>query len=201
MSGAKQQDVFEVEMKFRVSDPHALRQRLADAGATAVDTRTDEDTYYRHPCRDFAATREALRIRRIDGAALVTYKGPKMASDVKTRPELEWPLGPSDPDGSRMAALLTNLGFEQVQVVRKSRETFHLQGDERTLPLTITIDHVEQLGSFAEIETVVDPERIEQAQREVRAFAKNVGLDVPESRSYLRMLLQYLEAEDAASDA
>lgn len=199
MSDETRQEVFEVEMKFRIADPDAFRQRLIEIGATAVDTRIDEDTYYRHPCRDFAATREALRIRRIDGAALVTYKGPKQASDVKTRQELEWPLGPSDPDGSQMAALLKNLGFMQVQVVRKSRETFRLQRGG-SLPLTITIDYVEQLGSFVEVETVIDLGQIEQAQNEVRAFAKSVKLDVPESRSYLRMLLQHLERENLEQD-
>jgi adenylate cyclase class 2 len=46
-----------------------------------------EDTYFRHPCRDFAETDEALRIRirRFNGhfEAFLTYKGPRLTGTQK----------------------------------------------------------------------------------------------------------------------
>ncbi len=67
---------WEVEQKFRLSELESLRRRLLEMGAIAKETEDQVDTYLRHPCRDFRATDEALRIRRIQGNALVTYKGP-----------------------------------------------------------------------------------------------------------------------------
>ena len=44
------------------------------------------------PCRDFAQTDEALRIRTVGDTSFVTYKGPKLDATTKTRRELELPL-------------------------------------------------------------------------------------------------------------
>ena len=75
---------FEVEQKFRTSKLSSLRNRLASAGATASGEIEQADTYYSHPQRDFAATDEALRLRRVGDANYFTYKGPKLDATTKT---------------------------------------------------------------------------------------------------------------------
>ena len=97
------------------------------------------DTYYNHPSRDFAETREALRIRRVDGVPMVTYKGTKLPGEVKARREacpvvyipvgsLEWhgvqnPLGT---DGLKAHAICCEaaLRYGGVVLFKKLRNFF-----------------------------------------------------------------------------
>ncbi len=69
--------MFEVEQKFTIRDLQGFEQRLLQLGGIAGAREDHIDTYFNHPCRDFAATSEALRIRRINGKPLITYKGKK----------------------------------------------------------------------------------------------------------------------------
>jgi len=193
--------MIEVEQKFRLHDPLAFEQRLIRMGADEGPVQRHSDTYYRHPARDFAATREALRIRRVittsrsDPAGgqtcetLVTYKGPYFTTGVKARPELEWPLEPSDPNGERMAALLGHLGFSEALTVRKIRRSFSLQRSGREM--AITIDEAEHLGTFSEIETLAaDPHLVHACRDLITEMATELGLHQPEPRSYLAMALE-----------
>ena len=60
-----------------------------------------------------------------------------------------------------------------------------------TSSVTITLDHVESLGDFVEIERIVrNQEEIESAQRDIQEVAKRLRLSKIESRSYLGMLLE-----------
>jgi adenylate cyclase class 2 len=191
--------MFEIEQKFHISDCRELVEKLDAIGAILVSEKDNTDTYYNHPCRDFAQTGEALRVRREDGLPMVTYKGQKLPGDVKAREELEWRLDPGDTDGTLMERLLTQLGFHLVATVTKRRQTY--RWGRSADPLTITIDEVPGLGSatapglFAEIETVLDSnapaaDEIEAARARVSELAERLGLNRPESRSYLRMILE-----------
>lgn len=181
---------YEVELKFPVADLASLRSQLIDLGARSLGIQQHRDTYYNHPCRDFAQTHEALRIRRVDDQPLITYKGTKLPGVVKTRIELEWPLGPGDADGSNTETLLVHLGFVRVAEVAKRRESFAVQPAGQPAELTVTLDDVQGVGTFAEIECIADPDGLDQAQGDVQHFAESLGLQTPEKRSYLRMLLQ-----------
>lgn len=192
--------MFEVEQKYHVNNRERLVQRLADAAAVLVSTQQNDDTYYNHPCRDFAETGEALRVRRVDGIPMVTYKGAKLPGRVKAREELEWRLDPGDTYGISMERLLIHLGFCKVATVSKRRQTYRIGGDEC---LTITIDYVPALqfaglkGLFAEIECVLatnEPteEEVRKARKRVTKMAGILGLKKPELRSYLRMVLEIL---------
>ncbi|WP_164103355.1 class IV adenylate cyclase [Candidatus Laterigemmans baculatus] len=187
--------MIEIEMKFVVADLKQLRQKLLGLQAVAEPIEQHVDAYYRHPCRDFVTTGEVLRIRRVNGRPSVTYKGPREPSAdgentaVKVRKELEWPLSPGDRDGSKMALLLDQLGFTKVAEVPKRREPFEVLHGGRQL--TVTIDTVDDLGVFAEVECMAeaDPDR-EAAVRAIEEIAKKLALSEPELRSYLRMKLE-----------
>ena len=188
--------MIEIELKFVVEDLKMLRLKLAGLQAVAEPIERHVDTYYRHPCRDFAASGEALRIRRINGRPSVTYKGPKEPAGgasgpaVKVRQEIEWQLAPGDRDGSKMAMLLDQLGFVTVAEVPKRREPFEvLHGGRRA---TVTIDTVEQLGIFAEVECLAESASDrDTAVRIVGEIAEKLALGEPEPRSYLRMKLEH----------
>src|SRR3954470_1795817 len=115
---------YEVEQTHRGTDEAAVVARLRDRGGHLEVAIEQSDQYFAHPCRDFAGSDEALRIRVAGDKAFVTYKGPKLDTTTKTRREIELPLDTADHDGSRFRSLLEALGFKAVAVVRKRRRTF-----------------------------------------------------------------------------
>ena len=184
---------FEIEQKYHVDDLGCLERRLAELGAVEQRREEHSDSYYNHPSRDFRETTEALRIRRVDGLPMITYKGPKFPGAIKARLEREWRLDPGDPDGSSTEELLQILGFRPVAMVRKSRRCFRLPGDRADFG--VVIDQVQTLGLFAEVELVVgDLSEIEPARERIAELAGHLGLQRAEPRSYLSMLLE-LSAE------
>lgn len=181
---------WEVEQKFVVGDLAAVQQALTAVGATWEGPISQADRYWNHPSRDFALTDEALRLRQIGEQNFITYKGPRYDATTKTREELEFPL----PDGrhvpEQLGQIFAALGFRRVATVRKRRLPGTLEWEGQVVH--IALDEVEGLGTFAEIEVVVDAEGIEQAKSVVEAVAKQANLTQVERRSYLELLLTNL---------
>jgi adenylate cyclase class 2 len=165
----------EIEIKAYCASPAKIAERLKELGARHIRTLIERDLYLTHPARDFKKTDEALRIRRADGEVILTYKGPKVGSASKTRPELEVCAG----DFDSLAGILRHLGFGEAGMVVKEREMFLFKD------ITVCLDEVEGLGSFVELEKK-GTER-EQAERELFSLAADLGLDRFERRSYLEL--------------
>ncbi len=178
----------EVEQKFPVADLEAMVARLTTLGATLGPLRVEEDRYYRHPARDFARTDEALRLRRIGAARWITYKGPKLDATTKTRREIELPLPAESAGRETWEDLLEALGFTPVAVVRKTRRKASLFLSGRLIE--VSLDEVDQVGTFVELEAVTDAGQIESAKGSLAALAQQLGLGGGERRSYLEMLLE-----------
>ena len=174
--------MYEVEMKVR-ADHDRARGRLSELDAVSVGTVRQVDTYYDHPNREFAETDEALRIRRETAEeseeTRVTYKGPLLEAESKTRTELETAVE----DGDILADILEKLGFEPAATVEKTREQFRY--DE----YTVTLDTVSGLGEFLEVET--EAEVIAPAREGAAELLDRLGFDPDEQirRSYLGLLL------------
>ncbi len=180
---------YEVEQKYHLQDLESFEKALEECAAVEEAIEHHADTYYNHPCRDFAATNEAFRIRRIGDVPMITYKGPKLPGTVKARREMEWRLDPGDQDGTQTAELLEHLGFKEVATVRKTRRPFSAR--DATGPFGVVIDEVQGLGFFVEVEVMVEnQEDVEQARAKIEMIAGQLGLQQPESRSYLRMVLE-----------
>jgi adenylate cyclase class 2 len=181
--------MYEVELKVR-ADHEPVRERLDAIGATPAGTLEQIDTYYDAPHRDFAATDEALRIRReraADTTTRLTYKGPLVEAQSKTREEFETTVG----DGDTADAILTGLGFEPAATVEKHRERFQYEG------YTITLDEVRGLGQFVEIDTAATADEIEARRERASEILRTLDLD-PDAHvrtSYLGLLLE--DASDA----
>jgi adenylate cyclase class 2 len=178
----------EVEQKHRVGDAADFAARLSLRGATLGQGVIQCDQYFAHPCRDFAKTDEALRIRTAGDRSFVTYKGPKLDAVTKTRRELELPLEPNDADGSQFANLLAALGFAPVAVVRKLRRPFELMHGGRRVEGAL--DEVEGVGTFVELELRADEKSLDEARRAIATLAAELDLGPSERRSYLEMLLE-----------
>lgn len=178
---------FEVEQKFPVADAAAFESRLVELGVTLGGPVTQLDQYFAHPNRDFARTDEALRIRRVGDKNFVTYKGPKIDSETKTRQEIELPLAGGDQGYDQFRQLLVALGFKPVLKVEKRRQTGHRQVDG--FAAEITLDRVAGLGTFAEIELSADDATLDRARAALRRLADELALGDSERRSYLELLL------------
>jgi predicted adenylyl cyclase CyaB len=116
---------------------------------------------------------------------------------VKVRPEFELMLRANDLPSWLM--IWAFLGFKPVATVAKSRRIFELAIDNR--PILVSIDSVESLGDFAEIERVIDsPDHIEQAKSDVNAVASQLVLGNLETRSYLAMVLETFHKQKTVPD-
>jgi adenylate cyclase class 2 len=176
----------EVECKFRVEDRESLEQRILALGGTYLQEETQCDTYLRHPSRDFRVTDEALRIRELNGRPYVTYKGPRLPGPVKIRPEIELPLVNETVES--WLSIWQHLGFEIVARVSKVRSVYQISRNDRSL--TMTLDRVENVGDYVEIERVVESATaVENAQNDILELASALGLGPIEKRSYLSLLL------------
>lgn len=183
--------MLEIEIKFRAADFASLRARLAELGAEGEGTRTESDHYHNAPDRDFSATDEAFRLRRVGERNVLTYKGPKLGGVAKTRTEIEVALADGPDSAEACLRMLGGLGYRPTAVVRKTRETFSLA--RGGFAASVCLDDAEGVGRFAEVEIVASPERRADAERTLLALADDLGLVEREPRSYLRMLLEATE--------
>ncbi len=177
---------YEVEMKFPVNDTAALEARLAELGAAIAAAQAEFDVYFAHPARDFARTDEALRVRRKGRANFLTYKGPKLDATTKTRHEIDLPLPPEEESAQAWISLLDALGFTVAGEVRKLRRKAHVPWQGRRVE--VSLDDVERLGAFVELELVVEPADTEAAKSCIASLAERLQLEKSERRSYLELL-------------
>jgi adenylate cyclase class 2 len=171
--------MLEVEVKAHLEQPERVISNIIELGGHEIYFTVQRDTYYRHPGRDFAETDEALRIREEEGRSFITYKGPKLDPDTKSREELEVPLV----DPRDLGVLLLRLGFEPVAVVEKRRRGYLLG------TLEVCIDEVKGLGHFLEVEAR-ECRDLEEGKKRVLGLLDTLGLDRMERRSYLELLLE-----------
>ena len=77
--------MIEVEVKAKIKSFEEMEEKLESLGAEKTKTEFQEDIYFASPIVDFAKTDEALRIRTTNNNTFITYKGPKLNDQAKTR--------------------------------------------------------------------------------------------------------------------
>lgn len=177
--------MYEVEVKV-ACDHEPVVARLSALGARSNGVVVQEDTYYDAPHREFAETDEALRIRRETGsngetAVRTTYKGPLVEAGSKTRREVETEVA----DADALDELFQAVGFEPAASVRKERARYELNG------FTVTLDTVDNVGEFVEVETEAAEDGIGDAREGAYDVLRSLELD-PDTQirtSYLELLL------------
>jgi len=143
----------EIEVKYRLRNVAALRQRLMELGARRAAAVHETNLILDTTDRVLLHRGCGLRIRVAQSLehpnrrrVSVTYKGPRVpdAHDprVKTREELEAEVANDAP----LVELFHRLGFAAVIRYEKRREVWHLPNVE------VAVDELPQLGWFVEIE-------------------------------------------------
>jgi adenylate cyclase class 2 len=171
--------VIEVESKFKSPGNEKIEKALAHLGAKKIGSVEIEDVYFAHPSKDFGKSDEALRLRKIDGAAELTYKGPRMhVESVKAREEVT--LKTDNP--LTIQRIIERLGFKEFCIIRKKRSSYILD------KLRVEIDDVDGLGEYVELEVLTEsPERAEQL---VELARKELALDKLERKTYLELVVE-----------
>ncbi|MDW5561622.1 MAG: class IV adenylate cyclase [Methanomassiliicoccus sp.] len=170
--------MLEIEIKCPCDDLDGMEGKLRERGASFHGEVDQADLYLAHPCRDFAVTDEALRLRREGETVALFYKGPKLDPQSKTREEIQAAV----PDPAAMRLVLDRLGFRPVAEVKKKRRNYGLG------PVEVSIDRVAGLGGFVELEVQDLP--VEEGRSMLFALMRDLGLERTERRSYLELLLQ-----------
>lgn len=169
--------MIEVEVKARLK-PDTL-QGIKALGAVLIGTEHHRDIYFNSPLRDFRESDEALRVRIKDESIRLTYKGPKLDSETKSRRELTIVID----DAEAMMQILLSLGFVQSGEVIKSRTKYAL-GD-----VTFAVDDVSGLGLFLEME-IAGEDDWPQKKKVLQDLMMRLGLGESIRKSYLELLLE-----------
>jgi adenylate cyclase class 2 len=167
--------MIEVEVKARANE-QTIHKILA-LGAVFLAEENHIDIYFNSPLRDFKKTDEALRIRIKEEGSRLTYKGPKLDSETKSRQELTVEIDSPE----RMEDVLRALGFVPSAEVRK-RRTKYVLGD-----VTFALDDVQGLGLFLEVEARGEADWEGQKIRVVSLLSQ-LGLGESLRKSYLELL-------------
>jgi adenylate cyclase, class 2 len=142
--------MLEQEVKLQFEHAEAARRSIQSTGARlAVSRRLLDDQLYDTAAHHLRQAGAALRVRRDGARTLITFKGAAQPGPVKTREEIETPVG----DPAVADALLRSLGFRPRFRSQKFREEYALGA------AVVTIDET-PIGVFVEIEA--SPAEIER---------------------------------------
>ena len=139
---------FEIEAKYAVRSHGPIRAQLQKLEAERIGAVLETNHIFDRPDRSLFATDCGLRVREIrvlDGAeqpATLTFKGARTGAALKTRQEVETPIG----DAVAACRLLRALGFVETVTFEKRRESWRF-GASR-----VELDELPHLGLFVEIE-------------------------------------------------
>lgn len=135
----------EIEAKIQVDDLTAVAERLKAVGAGFLRTVRETDTYLDdHKKLKHQGCGLRIRSQQTEDAqkTLVTFKGAKVESRYKSRPEYETEVGSAE----TAELIFAGLGYVPRIVVRKKRDMWSVDG------CTVCLDDVEDLGRFVEVE-------------------------------------------------
>ena len=132
----------EVEIKFRVENPRALKSKLQDAGFRLKTKRTREmNTLYDLPGGVLRSRKELLRLRNYGNSWKLTHKSGGRVTRHSSRVERETGVA----DGKTMDGILRALGYSPSFRYEKLREEWTVGQGE------VVVDQT-PIGNFCEIE-------------------------------------------------
>ncbi|WP_455645016.1 class IV adenylate cyclase [Methanosphaera sp.] len=180
--------MIEVEMKAKINDKMEALEKIKEIGGTYSHSEKQHDIYFNSSDKDFKKSDEALRIREIPNGeefkCILTYKGPKLDSKSKTRKEVEVEIDDTD----NMTEILVKLGYKPTAIVNKVRRIFKYE------EYTITLDKLNQLGYYMEIEYVAEEDSdIEEIRNNIIEVFKKMDITSGFERTSYLGLLEQLE--------
>lgn len=177
----------EVELKLPLTNGPRLHDLLNSKGEFKYES-FQHDVYYNAPHRDFLENsdnvNEWLRIRVAEGKAQINYKDWQPHDEkIKTHcKEFEANVDSYD----QLAEILKALSFIKLIEVKKTRKAWNYMDTE------ISIDSVEELGDFIELEYKGESEDVEAARKHLFKVLETLKADTGEldQRGYPYLLLE-----------
>jgi predicted adenylyl cyclase CyaB len=154
----------EIEVKIRVQDLKAVREKILGSGAViSRDRHLETNTLFDFAAGDLRASRRALRLRAT---------GKRKSRSFKVREEFETQVR----DAKELRRILKALGLRETFAYAKRRTIF------RKSRLTICLDET-SVGDFLELEG---------ERHEITRFARSLGYSRTDfiTDSYVEMIVQ-----------
>ena len=164
----------EIEIKVPVDQEAFLAVKLLLKGSARFAGSSEQDDEYFTPChRNFVEPKfpfEWLSIRQRGGTSFISYKHwhPENEEDTTHCDEFETPI--HEPDQLRRIFLA--LDFKKLVTVTEVREKY-VYNDA----FEISLDRVNELGHFIEIEALKDFGGVEKTREEIFSLSKDLGID------------------------
>ena len=156
----------EIELKYELEDVNAYVERLCQLGVSLSSPITQHDTIFFRTGKCFKDLRDGepvIRIRQANNNTKTTIK--KYISGISEREEVECGIA----DAEAFKNYLALMDYFPVVAVKKTRQKGTYCGT------TITIDYVEGLGEYTEIEIVTHDEST-PALEIIKRVAEKLGL-------------------------
>jgi predicted adenylyl cyclase CyaB len=150
--------MLEIEVKIKIEHLADVREKILQQGAALIKERhPHDDTFYDWPTLELRKKHYALRVRKINKKAFLTFKGPEQKSrKFKIREEYETEVK----NERHLRKILRSLGLQPIFKYSKFRTVY------RRKRLTVCLDET-PIGNFLELEG---------QQSEIVKFAHELGL-------------------------
>lgn len=158
----------EIELKFKIENIESILTFLEKQGCEISPMNYQYDTIYVKDLNHVESTEGSiwLRVRKTNDKIELNYK--KQSAKKMESEEIEFEVSSYEKANSFLKAL----GFQEwVQVNKKRRYTKYQD-------YNICIDEVERLGTFIEIELLIEEQTNEDYEEKILNVAKEMGIDI-----------------------
>lgn len=163
----------EAEIKARLANPDAVRQRLD--GYTPGTAEVYQDTYLDADDNQLERADRELRVRTIERGGetrhLLTFKEPVVDPVTRSKPEHETAV--ADPQAT--LNILAGLGYRPVLAFSKDCRNYQFsRGGRAFLATLVTVPELD--GTYLEVETTAQPGDVDDALAAVREIVAELGV-------------------------
>lgn len=158
----------EIELKFKIENIESILTFLEKQGCEISPMNYQYDTIYVKDLNHVESTEGSiwLRVRKTNDKIELNYK--KQSAKKMESEEIEFEVSSYEKANSFLKAL----GFQEWVQVNKKRRYIKYQD------YNICIDEVERLGTFIEIELLIEEQTNEDYEEKILNVAKEMGIDI-----------------------
>lgn len=177
--------MIEVEVKVAISEEEKsklVEEMRSLCPSERVHEEEEEDIFFVSSYDPSFGIDKTLKLRRSSDRTKLIFKNKRAMKNLKGNVEVE--VGIEKGSEDNILCLLRGLGFRESVVVKKKRTSFHLDG------CTVNLDDVMGLGSFLEVEVLVDENEVDKAYQRIASVLSALGLShkKPILKGYAEML-------------
>ncbi len=178
----------EIELKFKVNNLNEIIKKLEEKNCKISEKLVQYDTIYVENLDNVESTEGSiwLRVRKENDKIELNYK--KQSKKLMESEEIEFAVSSYE----KANLFLKSLGYKPWVEVNKTRRHTKYQD------CNICIDEVEKLGSFIELELLINENNNVDYEKQLLAIAKELNIDTTSRvNSHYDTMIYELENKDA----